>query len=493
MENKNKVEDHYKILSLIGKSSYGSVYKVQHKSSKLFRVMKIIKKTCLTKQDDDQKFLKEIEILIRTDHPNIIKIFEYFIDDVNFILITEFIGGGDLYNTIAKFNKFSEQTAEIILSQIFSAICYLHSKNIVHRDITPENILIENWSLKNDEMSLKIIGFGKSNYFSPHDKLSLKVGSPQYIAPEVTRNEYNEKCDIWSCGVLMYILIVGRPPFYGYSVNEFMDSLAKGKFDMSSKLFENVSEMAKELIKKLLVFDYKERISAEEALNSNWIKFHRNKKKSMNIAFEEIESVIENIKTYNAKEKLQNATIAYIVHFIEANDEVKNLKKVFKEFDLSGDGRLSYDELRKGYESVIGSTLTDVEMEKIFTDIDQDRNGFIEYEEFLRIALDKNKLLSKNNLKLAFDNFDVNGDGKLSADEVKLVLAKSNNEYFDELIKKIDSNGDREISFDEFSDLMNSIINIKMPDSKRVSLNRNVKKESTEQEDKKSENITTQV
>lgn len=455
-ESKHKVEDKYKILSLIGKGSYGSVYKVQHKQSRLFRAMKIIKKTCVSMQDDDQKFLKEIEILMETDHPNIIKIFEYFIDDVNYILITEFIGGGDLYNSITKFNKFSEDTAATIMFQIFSAICYLHSKNIVHRDIKPENILVENWSLKHDEISLKIIDFGTSNYYNQNNKLSLKIGSPYYIAPEVIKNEYNEKCDIWSCGVLLYILIVGKPPFYGNSVNEIMDNVSKGKYELGGKLFKNVSEKAKDLIKKCLHMDYKSRISAEEALMSDWIiSFKNNKHK---VTKNEAVNVLENIKNFNAKEKLQHATIAYIVHFIGANDEVKSLKKMFKEMDTSGDGRLTYDELRKGFEKIIGQQITDVELEKIITDIDQDNNGFIEYEEFLRVALNKNTLLSQKNLKLAFDNFDENGDGSLSINEIKKVLGTSNNEYMAELIKRIDANGDGEISFDEFSDLMNSIV-----------------------------------
>ena len=140
----SKVEDNYRILNKLGKGSFGSVFKVMHITTGIIRAMKVIKKDSLSYQDDDQKFLKEIEILIATDHPNIIKIYEYYFDDVNFYLITEFVSGGELYDTITSWKTFDEEKAAYIMSQILSAVNYLHKKNIVHRDIKPENMLVEN-------------------------------------------------------------------------------------------------------------------------------------------------------------------------------------------------------------------------------------------------------------------------------------------------------------------------------------------------------------
>jgi calcium-dependent protein kinase len=462
-ENIRKVEEDYRILSIIGKGSYGSIYKVQHKTSGLFRAMKVIKKTNLiTEEDENYKFIKEIEILMKVDHPHILKIFEYYTDSVNFMLITEYIGGGDLYSAITKFKKFSEENVAEIMYQLLSAVCYLHSINIVHRDIKPENILVETWSLKKNDISIKIIDFGTSNYFSSKNKLSLRIGSPYYIAPEVLKDFYDEKCDIWSCGILMFILLTGKPPFSGKTSTQIMNNVTNGNMQNIEEGIANLDPITKKLISSLLERDSVKRISAEKALNSEWITSFREKELSK-IDRSDYLDVFNTIKNFTSKEKLQQATLAYIVHFIGATDEVKKLKKIFKALDSSGDGRLTYYELRSGFEKIVGKTITDVEMQKIALDIDQDQNGFIEYEEFLRVALNKNTLLSKENLKLAFDNFDKNGDGTLSAEEIKEVLGTKNNEYFSELIEKIDQNNDGVISLNEFSDLMIEILNDKVP------------------------------
>ena len=173
--------------------------------------MKIIKNTSIGDNDGvvNQKFLKEIQVLRELEHPNIIKIFEYYIDNKYHYIITELLTGGDLYEAILKFQKFNEKKAAYIIKQILSALNYLHSKGIVHRDIKPENILVQNDNNKKnknylDEIHIKLIDFGASNFFKENEILTLKVGSPYYIAPEVLNKNYNEKCDIWSAGVMLY-------------------------------------------------------------------------------------------------------------------------------------------------------------------------------------------------------------------------------------------------------------------------------------------------
>jgi calcium-dependent protein kinase len=453
-------ESNYKILTKLGKGSFGTVFKVLHLSTGLIRAMKQIKRDSLQYQDDDQKFLKEIEILIHCEHPNIIKIFEYFSDDYNYYLITEYISGGELYETIITWKNFDEEKAFYLMTQILSAINYLHSKGIVHRDIKPENMLVENKVNNNNKemLNIKLIDFGTSNYVNESKKFTLKVGSPYYIAPEVIKKSYDNKCDIWSCGVILYILLVGFPPFKGNTQKDLLNNISKGKYSVETPEWVKVSIEAKELVKRMLELEPTKRISAEEALNHRWMmKFVDRSSKVDNNLFV---SVITNINNFNASEKLQQATLAYIVHFLYSSMELDGLKNVFRKLDKNKDGRLTYDELRSGFEQVFGKYITDIQMQKIIEDVDGDNDGFISYEEFLRVSINQKKLLDEKNLKMAFERFDANGDGKLSKEEIKTVLGTTDNEYINILLAQVDQNNDGFLSYPEFCNLMNSVIDL---------------------------------
>jgi len=464
INDSGRLEEHYKVLNKLGQGTFGSVYRVVHIKTDLIRAMKMIKKTTINLQDDDRKFLKEIQILIQIDHPNIIKIYEYFQDETYFYIITEFVSGGELYDTISKWKNFNEDKAAYIMRQLLSAVIYLHSHNIVHRDLKPENMMVEKNTGKNkNTINIKLIDFGTCNYYDGKNKLTLKVGTPYYIAPEVLRRSYTEKCDLWSCGIIMYILLCGYPPFSGDSTEEIIEAVMSGKFSMEGHEWKKISSDAKDLINKLLEFKPDKRISAQEAINHKWIE-SKNEEIELNekIDDEVWKNVLINIKNFNAKEKLQQATIAFIIHFQFASQENKELKKIFKKLDINGDGRLTYKELKDGFTKLdpkdreIG--ITEADLNRIIEDVDQDMNGFIEYEEFLRVTVNKRSIISQNNLKLAFDKFDENGDGKLSMDEIKKVLGSTDNDYIKELIFKIDDNGDGEVSFDEFEVMMKKIL-----------------------------------
>jgi len=174
----------------------------------------------------------EIDILKNLDHPNILRLYEVFEDSKYIYLVTELCNGGELFDEIVSRSRFGERDAAGVIKQLLSAISYCHSKKICHRDLKPENVLIDN----KETMSIKLIDFGTSQRFEDEEKMELVLGTAYYIAPEVLKGEYDEKCDVWSIGVMLYILLSGEPPFPGNDDKEILRNVVQGKYNFKRKL-----------------------------------------------------------------------------------------------------------------------------------------------------------------------------------------------------------------------------------------------------------------
>ncbi len=457
--NRNDINYSYKFIEKLGEGTFGKVYKAMHHFSNQYRAVKKVNKKFTQYQDGETNFLIEIDILAKLDHPNIIKVYEYFTDKRFYYIVTELATGGELYEQIYKIHSFCERDAANIMKQLFSAVCYLHAQGIVHRDIKPENLLLE--TSDNNQFFIKVIDFGTSKLFNQEDaknkKLTLKVGTPYYIAPEVLDKEYDNKCDLWSCGVILYILLSGYPPFDGENDKEIMDAVRKGEFSFNEDAWNHISKDAKSLISKLLTKNPNKRLSAEGALKDPWIMKHREKWEGEEL----IKLSSENLRKFTSKQKFQQASIAFIIHQMSANDMVKKLRDVFKKMDLSGDGRLSLDELKDGYVNNFSDQMTEEEFDSLIKSIDQDGSGYLEYEEFLRATVSTELIFTEKNMKMAFSFFDKDGSGMLSRDEIKEVLASSDEssaEAIDKIVQEMDTNGDGMISYKEFTELMKKSI-----------------------------------
>ena len=463
-ESKQSIKSTYSFLEKLGAGAFGTVYKIKHKKLGHIRAVKVLSKEALKSQmdDNDQTFIQEISILSKLDHPNIIKIFDYYTDNKNYYVVNELAAGGELYDQIVNLQFFTENNAAIIMKQLLSAVYYLHSNNIVHRDLKPENILME--TSKVGDYTIKLIDFGAAVSYTKH-KMKEVTGTPYYIAPEVLKNSYTNKCDLWSCGVILYILLCGYPPFNAPSEAEILALVEKGDYNFEGSEWDNVSRAAKDFVKRLMTYDPKKRLSAQEALQDPWLIKNATEKEIKNDS--KTKTALDNLRKFAAKQKLQQASIAFIVHQMSTNEYAKELRELFKSMDVSGDGRLTIDELKSGYEKHFkGLTFTDKEYEEMMNNLDSDKSGYIEYEEFLRATMKIENVLTDKNLEIAFNFFDEDKSGNLEPSEIKKALGISpsdtkQGEVLKKLIGEIDSNNDGVVSIEEFKQLMRKVLSSK--------------------------------
>ena len=455
---------------ILGRGSFGIVYLVKHKFLNRYFAMKVIRKSPSKNSKEEDDLMNEIEILRKLDHPNILKITDFYALKNEYNIITEYCQEGELFDEIKANAPYNEVMAAWYMSQILSAVCYCHNMNILHRDLKPENILIVK-RLKNGFHPIKIIDFGTAKVFKKEKSEHLLIGSAYYIAPEVLSRNYTELCDLWSCGVIMYILLTGRPPFNGINEEEIMKKIKEGEYDMSRYPWGVISDDAKDLIKGLLQLDPKKRYTAKEALEHKWFKNEKTKASQTvyNIKNRQLNKLIDNLVKYRSDNILRCAVIALLVHNSIQLNQAHDAVKLFNLIDKNGDGRITREELFNGLQPY-KKELSDDELRKqvdtIFNNIDTDHNNYLEYEEFVRAAIDKDHFLSVNFIQFSFNYFDKDNNGEITYEEVKNKFCQSDKnknsykaqEQLKEAFNQIDINGDGKLSFEEFGEMMKNII-----------------------------------
>ena len=502
-EGMGDLYSNYELCNYIGKGGFGRVYKVHHKLSNQYRAMKIIQ--CKSISDNHSSTInKEINILKNLDHPNIIKVYEFYQSEKYVYIINELCTGGELFDKIVDVKFFSENVASNIMRQLLSAVAYCHENGVIHRDLKPENILIENSEEKDKEFfHIKVIDFGTCEILKKK-KLTEQIGTSFYIAPEVIKNSYNEKCDLWSCGVILYILLCGSPPFYGKNEKEIFKKIIEGNFTFRHKIWNKISTEAKNLVLKLLQVNPDKRLSAKEALEDIWFKNNvtlnslENNKKSSNYRL-----FLKNITEFCAEQKLQQATLAFLVHNFAPKEELNELKKIFFAFDKNGDGKISKEEFVTGLSNNnnnLNSILKeDDNIQGLLNNIDQDNNGYIGFEEFLIASINKEKILTEKNLKMAFNVFDRDKSGGISQNELKFILGEYNvnakEHLWKKMIQQIDLNQDGQISYEEFHKMMMDVIHNKnkrfsMQLKKLLLMDNNLDIDDSIMDNKKKNNVT---
>ncbi|KAL6065602.1 calcium calmodulin-dependent protein kinase type 1G [Balamuthia mandrillaris] len=264
------IEDEFDLGEEIGKGGFSVVYKATRKKDGEEFAVKCIKKK-LVEGDDIKLLRREIQIMTQLEHPNILKLFQVYEDDEQFYLVMELVKGKELFDKIVERGMYSERDASNIIFQVVSAVDYLHENGIAHRDLKPENLLAAGDGA--DEI-IKIADFGFAKSFSEDgEKLMTSCGSPGYVAPEIlTAESYDKSVDMWSVGVIVYILLSGYPPFYADSAPALFKKIMDVKYDFDDTVWDEISDSAKDLIRNLLVKDPTRRFTAKQCLEHPWVK-----------------------------------------------------------------------------------------------------------------------------------------------------------------------------------------------------------------------------
>ena len=443
------LRDNYECTKQLGKGGYGKVYQVRNKiTGKVYACKKLSKLNI----NNLTKFEREIRILIRTDHPNIIKLYEVFQSQNSLYLIMEECYGGELFDRILKHieskEMYSEKEAAEIMQQIMSGIEYCHNNGIVHRDIKPENLLYLN---KGNEKNnpLKIIDFGLSQTLDIKKILSSKVGTAYYVSPEILAGKYTEKCDIWSAGVILYVLLSGEPPFNGPSDGVIYSKIKKMKFAFPSQKWDKISNEAKDLLMNMLCVENK-RFSASQVLLHPWFKIVNEK-----TSLEKLNFSSQFFREYKQTNELKKIVLASIASRLQEH-EIIGLKEIFQAFDKDKDGQLNYQEFEEGLLRLKSQKIKPEEIHSYFSTIDTRKNGKIDYSEFIAACLQKNIILKEENLFEAFSMLDKDHTGKISKNALMdvLKLQSKDDSYVKELIKNADKNQDGVIDYKEFLEFM---------------------------------------
>ncbi|CAK0836967.1 unnamed protein product [Prorocentrum cordatum] len=296
--------------------------------------------------------------------------------------------------------------------------------------------------------------------------LSAKVGTSYYVAPQVLARKYDHACDLWSCGVIMYVIMCGYPPFCGERESETLAQVKSGKFTFKKADWCGISEDAKDLIRGLLKLEPRQRLTSEQALDQDWIKNwapRAPKVPSLPANF------VANLRSFRSQNRLKKAALHIIAGQLNES-EIKGLRGVFQALDGNQDGLLSGRELKEGLLKA-GLENIPADLMRILDDVDSDGSGIVDYTEFLAATLDEQLYKQEDVCWSAFRLFDRDGDGKISQDELRFVISKGNDKkladdkVIEEIISTVDTSGDGKIDFQEFMAMMNSAAKHRCPSS----------------------------
>uniref|UniRef100_A0A0E0MC66 non-specific serine/threonine protein kinase n=1 Tax=Oryza punctata TaxID=4537 RepID=A0A0E0MC66_ORYPU len=474
-----EVRTTYSIGKELGRGQFGVTHLCTHKATGEKLACKTIAKRKLANKEDIDDVRREVQIMHHlSGQPNIVDLRGAYEDKHNVHLVMELCAGGELFDRIIARGHYTERAAAALLRAIVGIVHTCHSMGVIHRDLKPENFLLLS---KGDDAPLKATDFGLSVFFKEGEVFRDIVGSAYYIAPEVLKRKYGPEADIWSIGVMLYIFLAGVPPFWAESENAIFTAILRGQIDLASEPWPKISSGAKDLVRKMLNINPKERLTAFQVLNHPWIKEDGD---APDVPLDNV--VLNRLKQFRAMNQFKKAALRIIAGCL-SEEEIKGLKEMFKNIDKDNSGTITLEELKNGLAKQ-GTKFSDNEIEQLMEAVsphaettnfssvrdemlkltglleipsnfqaDADGNGMIDYEEFVTATVHMNKMDREEHLYTAFQYFDKDNSGYITKEELEQALKEQglyDAKEIKDVITDADSNNDGRIDYSEFVAMM---------------------------------------
>uniref|UniRef100_A0A0D9WHI0 non-specific serine/threonine protein kinase n=1 Tax=Leersia perrieri TaxID=77586 RepID=A0A0D9WHI0_9ORYZ len=492
------IDEKYALDRELGRGEFGVTYLCMDRASRELLACKSISKRKLRTPVDVEDVRREVAIMRHLPRSaSIVSLREACEDDGAVHLVMELCEGGELFDRIVARGHYTERAAAAVTRTIVEVVQLCHRHGVIHRDLKPENFLFAN---KKENSPLKAIDFGLSIFFKPGEKFSEIVGSPYYMAPEVLKRNYGPEIDIWSAGVILYILLCGVPPFWAALLfgkvlprkiaeteQGVAQAILRGNIDFKREPWPNVSDNAKDLVRQMLQPDPKLRLTAKQVLVKNWWLMNvesrlrclavainprwkqlgkcvnlsrrehtwlQNAKKAPNVPLGDI--VKSRLKQFSRMNRFKRRALRVIADHLSA-EEVEDIKDMFKVMDTDNDGIVSYEELKSGI-TKFGSHLAESEVQMLIEAVDTNGRGALDYGEFLAVSLHLQRMANDEHLRRAFLFFDKDGNGYIEPEELQEALVEDGAADIMEVVKdilhEVDTDKDGKISYDEFVAMM---------------------------------------
>uniref|UniRef100_A0A5B6ZR24 non-specific serine/threonine protein kinase n=1 Tax=Davidia involucrata TaxID=16924 RepID=A0A5B6ZR24_DAVIN len=445
-------DKNYTIGKLLGHGQFGYTYVATDKSNGDRVAVKKIEKKKMVLPIAVEDVKREVKILqALTGHENVVQFYNAFEDDSYVYIVMELCEGGELLDRILakKDSRYTEKDAAIVVRQMLKVAAECHLHGLVHRDMKPENFLFKS---PKEDSPLKATDFGLSDFIRPGKKFQDIVGSAYYVAPEVLKRKSGPESDVWSIGVITYILLCGRRPFWDKTEDGIFKEVLRNKPDFRRKPWPTISSSAKDFVKKLLVKDPRARLTAAQALSHPWV---REGGDASEIPLDI--SVLSNMRQFVKYSHLKQFALRALATTL-GDDELADLRDQFDAIDVDKNGAISLEEMRQALAKDLPWKLKDSRVLEILQAIDGNTDGLVDFTEFVAATVHVHQLEEHNSEKwqqrsqAAFEKFDVDRDGYITPEELKMHTGLRGSIV--PLLEEADIDKDGKISLSEFRRLL---------------------------------------